>query len=120
MTTSSLTVWARDRRDGPRLPLERIVHGHTLRNARYLGWADRGVVAPGHLADLNVIDLDALACHAPSIVHDLPAGGRRLMQTAEGYRTTIKSGVVTFVDGEHTGELPGELVRGVRPPLGAR
>ncbi len=120
MTTSSLTVWARDRRDGPRLPLEQIVHGHTLRNARYLGWADRGVVAPGHLADLNVIDLDALACHAPSIVHDLPAGGRRLMQTAEGYRTTIKSGVVTFVDGEHTGELPGELVRGVRPPLGAR
>ena len=118
MTTSSLTVWSRDRRDGAAIPVEQIVHGHTQRNARYLGWADRGVVAPGYLADLNVIDFDALACHPPTIIHDLPAGGRRLMQTASGYRHTIKSGVVTFVDGEHTGELPGQLVRGTRPPLG--
>jgi N-acyl-D-amino-acid deacylase len=118
MTTSSLTVWARDRRDGPTLPVERIVHGHTLRNARYLGWEDRGVVAPGFLADLNLVDLDALACHAPTIVHDLPAGGRRLMQTAEGYRMTVKAGAVTFVDGEHTGELPGRLLRGTQPPIG--
>jgi N-acyl-D-aspartate/D-glutamate deacylase len=86
MTTSSLTVWARDRRDGERLPIESIVHGHTLRNARHVGWDDRGVLAPGYRADLNVIDLDALACHPPTIIHDLPAGGRRLMQTAEGYR----------------------------------
>ena len=120
MTTSSLTVWARDRRDGPRLPVEQIVHGHTLRNARYLGWADRGVVAPGYLADLNVIDLDALACHAPTIVHDLPAGGRRLMQTAEGYRMTVKAGVVTFEDGRHTGELPGRLLRGPQPAITGR
>ncbi len=115
MTTSSLTVWARDRRDGEKVPIERIVHMNTARNARHMGWADRGVVAPGYLADLNVIDLGALACHPPRIVHDLPAGGRRLMQTAEGYRLTVKSGVVTFADGVHTGELPGSLLRGTRP-----
>ncbi len=115
MTTSSLTVWVRDRRGGERIPVERIVHGHTQRNARHMGWFDRGVVAPGYLADLNVIDLDALACHPPTIVHDLPAGGRRLMQTARGYVATVKSGAVTFLDGEHTGELPGRLLRGTRP-----
>ena len=115
MTTSSLTVWARDRRRGDKVPLERIVHGHTQRNALHMGWLDRGVIAPGMVADLNVIDLDRLACHPPAIVHDLPAGGRRLMQTAEGYRATVKSGAVTFEDGEHTGELPGELIRGIRP-----
>lgn len=115
MTTSSLTVWSRDRRGGDKLPVQDIVFGHTLRNARHMGWGDRGVVAPGYLADLNVIDLDALACHPPTIVHDLPAGGRRLMQTADGYRYTIKSGTVTFEDGQHTGELPGALLRGTRP-----
>ncbi len=112
MTTSSLTVWSRDRRDGEPVPIEEIVHGHTQRNARHVGWLDRGVVAPGYVADLNVIDLDALACHPPTIVRDLPAGGRRLMQTARGYRHTVKSGVVTFTDGEHTGALPGRLLRG--------
>jgi N-acyl-D-aspartate/D-glutamate deacylase len=76
------------------------------------------VVAPGFLADLNLIDLDALACRPPTIIHDLPAGGRRLMQTAEGYRMTVKAGAVTFVDGEHTGELPGRLLRGTQPPIG--
>ena len=116
MTTSSLAVWARDRRRGERIPVERLVHGHTLRNAQHMGWADRGVVAPGYVADLNVIDLDSLACHAPEIVHDLPAGGRRLMQTSEGYRATVKAGAVTFLDGEHTGELPGGLLRGARAP----
>ncbi len=115
MTTSSLTVWSRDRSRGERIPVETIVHGHTLRNALHMGWHDRGVIAPGMLADINVIDLDSLACHPPTIVHDLPAGGRRLMQTASGYRATVKSGAVTFVDGEHTGELPGSLLRGPRP-----
>lgn len=115
MTTSSLAVWSRDRRGGEKVPVEAIVHGHTLRNARHMGWLDRGVVAPGYLADLNVVDLDRLACHPPTIVRDLPAGGRRLMQTAAGYRATVKSGAVTFVDGEHTGELPGALLRGTRP-----
>ncbi len=114
MTTSSLTVWSRDRTRGEKVPLEQIVYGHTLRNARHMGWLDRGVLAPGHLADVNVIDLDSLACHPPTIVHDLPAGGRRLMQTAAGYLWTVKAGTVTFESGEHTGELPGELLRGTR------
>ncbi|HTO00342.1 MAG TPA: amidohydrolase family protein [Microthrixaceae bacterium] len=115
VTTSSMTVWSRDRRKGDLIPIESIVHGHTQRNARYMNWLDRGVVAPGYIADLNVIDLDTLACRTPTIVHDLPAGGRRLMQTAEGYRWTIKSGQVTFENGEHSGELPGTLLRGGRP-----
>lgn len=113
-TTSSLIQWVRDRRDGPPLPLEFLVHGHTQRNARHVGWHDRGVVAPGYLADLNVIDFDSLACAHPEIVRDLPAGGRRLVQRASGYRATVKTGVVTFEDGEHTGALPGRLLRGVQ------
>lgn len=112
VTTSSLTVWARDRREEDRIPVEQIVYGHTLRNARHVGWHDRGVLAPGYLADLNVIDLDALACPPPTIVHDLPAGGRRLMQGSRGYDFTVKSGAVTFEAGSHTGELPGGLLRG--------
>jgi N-acyl-D-aspartate/D-glutamate deacylase len=114
MTTSSMTVWARDRTEGTRIPLEQIIHGHTQRTARHVGWLDRGVLAPGYIADVNVIDLDALQCRRPHVVDDLPAGGRRLMQEAIGYRQTIKSGVVTFEDGAHTGELPGSLIRGRR------
>ena len=114
MPTSALTVWARDRSGGEKVPIERIVHNSTQRTAAHVGWLDRGVVAPGYLADLNVIDFDALACRPPRLVHDLPAGGRRLVQEAEGYRFTIKSGQVTFEDGEHTGALPGALVRGTR------
>ncbi len=115
MPTSAITLWSRDRRDGERMPLETIVHNQTRRTAEHLGWFDRGLVAPGHVADLNLIDLDALGCHPPTIVKDLPAGGRRLMQTAQGYRYTIKSGSITVVDGALTGELPGSLVRGTRP-----
>jgi N-acyl-D-aspartate/D-glutamate deacylase len=89
-----------------------MVHGHTQRNARHIGWHDRGVVAPGYLADLNVIDFPALSCAHPEIVRDLPAGGRRLVQRASGYRATVKAGAVTFEDGEHTGALPGRLLRG--------
>jgi N-acyl-D-amino-acid deacylase len=100
MPTSALTVWARDRRGGDALPLELMVHQSTQRTASHVGWMDRGVVAPG--------------CAPPRIVADLPAGGRRLVQDAHGYRFTIKSGAVTFEDGEHTGELPGELLRGPR------
>lgn len=114
-TTSSLTTWARDRRDGPPLPLEWLVHGHTQRNASHVGWHDRGVVAPGYLADLNVIDFTTLACAHPEIIRDLPAGGRRLVQRADGYKATVKSGVVTFEQGEHTGALPGRLLRGDQP-----
>jgi len=114
-TTSFLTVWARDRREEQRLPVEQVVHQLTRATAAHVGWLDRGLLAPGHLADLNVIDLDALGCAPPRIAHDLPAGGRRLVQDATGYRWTVKSGVPTFVDGEPTGERPGRLVRGTRP-----
>jgi N-acyl-D-aspartate/D-glutamate deacylase len=112
MTTSYLSVWARDRHE---LPIEAVVHQITQRPAAHVGWLDRGVVAPGYLADLNLIDLDALGCPPPEIVHDLPAGGRRLVQRSTGYLATIKRGAVTFAGGEATGELPGELVRGTRP-----
>lgn len=115
MTTSSLVVWARDRKRGDRMPIEQVVHQQTQRTAHHVGWLDRGVVAPGYLADLNTIDFDVLGCRPPHLVHDLPAGGRRLMQEAVGYRMTIKAGTVTFEDGESTGALPGRLVRGTRP-----
>ncbi len=115
MTTTSLALWTRDRRRGERLPLELMVHHMTQRTAAHVGWLDRGVLAPGYLADINVIDMDALAAHPPTIVRDLPAGGRRLMQTATGYRHTFKHGTETFADGEHTGAMPGALVRGARP-----
>jgi N-acyl-D-aspartate/D-glutamate deacylase len=110
MTTSYLTLWGRDRADG--IPVEAVVRKITSDTARHVGWHDRGVLAPGYLADINVIDLDELACTPPHIVYDLPANGRRLVQEARGYRWTIKSGAPTFSDGEHTGELPGVLVRG--------
>jgi N-acyl-D-amino-acid deacylase len=116
-TTSTFITWHRDRRDGPPIDLPWLVYGHTLRNARHVGWHDRGAVLPGHLADLNLIDLDALACPHPEMAYDLPAGGGRLVQRAEGYRATIKSGQVTFEFGQHTGALPGSLVRGDQRPL---
>jgi N-acyl-D-amino-acid deacylase len=111
-TTSYLTVWARDRREEQRLPVEQVVRAITRETAEHVGWLDRGLVAPGLLADLNVVDLASLACAPPRIVHDLPAGGRRLVQDATGYRWTVKSGEVTFEDGRHTGAVPGGLVRG--------
>ena len=115
MTTSYLTMWARDRKGEEAIPLERVVHHMTRRPAEHFGWLDRGLIAPGYAADVNVIDLDALGCRPPRIVHDLPAGGRRLVQDATGYRLTIKHGVPTFEDGEHTGALPAGLIRGTRP-----
>ena len=119
--TTTLQLWGRDRTRGERIPLELLVHGYTARNARHVGWLDRGVLAPGYLADINVIDFERLAARPPRIVHDLPAGGRRLLQDADGYRYTLKRGEVTFEEGEHAGPLPGRLVRGaVRPPPDAR
>ena len=116
MPTTALALWTHRRR-GEGLPLALMVHHLTQRTARQVGWHDRGVIAPGYLADINVIDLDALGARPPRIVHDLPAGGRRLMQHATGYRHTIKHGTVTFTDGEHTGALPGRLVRGPQTHL---
>jgi N-acyl-D-aspartate/D-glutamate deacylase len=114
MTTTYLSLWARDRRGHDGLPVESVVHQISQRPAAHFGWLDRGVVAPGYLADLNVIDLDRLECAPPEITADLPAGGRRLLQAATGYRWTVKRGEVTFEDGVHTGALPGTLLRGVR------
>ncbi len=114
MTTSYITLWARDRVDASRIPLESVVRQLTRRPAEHFGWLDRGLVAPGHLADLNVINLSELSCASPRIVSDLPAGGRRLLQAASGYRWTVKRGALTFEDGIPTGELPGKLLRGAQ------
>jgi N-acyl-D-aspartate/D-glutamate deacylase len=111
MTTSYLTLWSRERSGSTHIPLESVVHELTRRPAMHFGWTDRGLVAPGHLADLNVIDYAALNCASPRIETDLPAGGRRLLQSATGYRFTIKRGAVTFEDGTATGALPGRLLR---------
>jgi N-acyl-D-aspartate/D-glutamate deacylase len=91
------------------------VHLQTRRTAALYGFDDRGLVAPGYLADVNVIDLDALDIAAPEIVYDLPAGGRRLVQRAQGYGATVKRGVVVREDDRSTGELPGRLLRGAQP-----
>jgi N-acyl-D-aspartate/D-glutamate deacylase len=110
-STYLLTHWGRDR-DHDRIPLERLVHKHTQGNARAVGLLDRGVLAPGLKADLNVIDFKRLAVRAPAMAHDLPAGGRRLLQPAAGYVATVVGGAITYRDGEPTGALPGRLVRG--------
>ena len=112
--TYLLSHWARDRTRGPRLPLEFLVRKHTRDTAAAYGLGDRGVVAPGYKADLNVIDFEQLRLTPPEVVYDLPAGGRRLIQKAEGYRHTFVSGVETVRDDAFTGELPGKLIRGAR------
>jgi len=110
MSTFLLTHWVRDDREG-RLPLEQAVHLLSARNARHLGLHDRGVIAPGWRADLNLIDPDRLAVGTPRIVRDLPAGGRRFLQRAEGYRATWVAGRCVQRDGEVTPQRPGRLVR---------
>ena len=110
--TFLLTYWVRDREKGERFPLEWIVHQQTRKTARFYGMEDRGTIAPGMLADVNVIDFDALHIHAPEMVDDLPAKGQRLIQQIDGYVYTVKSGEVTYEGGEPTGALPGHLVRG--------
>jgi N-acyl-D-aspartate/D-glutamate deacylase len=112
MPTYLLTHWVRDRHRGPRLPIEEVVRLQTSRTASVYGFGDRGSLEPGKRADLNVIDLDGLRLHAPEMVFDLPAAGRRLVQKVDGYRATACAGVVTFEDGEATGDRPGRLVRG--------
>jgi N-acyl-D-aspartate/D-glutamate deacylase len=109
--TFLLSHWARDRSRGPRLPLEFLVRKHTRDTALAYDLRDRGLLAPGYRADLNIIDFERLRLLQPEIVYDLPAGGRRLVQRADGYRHTFVAGRETFRDGEHTGELPGRLIR---------
>jgi len=112
--TFMLTHWTRDRTRGPRLPLELVVHRQTRQTASLYGLCDRGLLAPGLRADLNVIDYGALSFGRPSMAFDLPADGRRLVQRASGYVATYVAGVRTVEHDEFTGALPGRLVRGPR------
>lgn len=112
--TFMLTHWVRDRRRGPRLALEQVVHRQTRQTAELFGLCDRGVIAEGFRADLNLIDFDRLGFDAPSMAFDLPAGGRRLVQRGRGYVATFVAGVQTVDHDTFTGELPGRLVRGPR------
>lgn len=113
MQTFMLTYWTRDR-VGDRLSIPEAVRLMTSRTAEIGGFRDRGRIAVGYKADLNVLDYDKLALAPPRAVFDLPAGGRRLTQDAKGYVATIVSGVVTQRDGRPTGALPGRLIRGQR------
>lgn len=112
--TFLLTHWARDRKRGPRFPLEYVVRKQTLDTASLFGLTDRGVLTVGKKADVNVIDMDALALEVPLMAYDLPAGGKRLIQGARGYDATVVSGVVTRRHGADTGARPGSVLRGVR------
>ncbi len=115
MPTFMLTHWTRDRTRGPRLPLEHVIKRQTQETAAMYGLHDRGVIAPGMKADINVIDYERLAFEQPKMVFDLPAAGRRLVQDARGYVATIVSGEVIIEDGQPTGAMPGKLVRGPQP-----
>lgn len=121
MPTFMLTHWVRDRTRGDRLGLEWVIQKQTLDTARLYGLHDRGTLEVGMLADVNLIDFDALQLEPPVVVTDLPAGGHRLVQRARGYVATIKRGTITFQDGQPTGALPGTLLRGATPaptPIG--
>jgi N-acyl-D-aspartate/D-glutamate deacylase len=109
--TTLLQHWTRDRARGT-VGMEFLIQRQCRDTAAAVGLADRGVLASGYRADLNVIDLDGLRLRRPEVHHDLPGGGRRLLQRAEGYRHTFVRGVETYADGIDTGELPGRLIRG--------
>ena len=110
--TFMLQHWVRDRKRGKRISLENAVKRPCCDTAVLYGLEDRGVLAPGYLADLNIIDLDKIKLGKPWLAFDLPAGGKRLLQKADGYVRTIKSGQVTFKNGECLGVYPGGLIRG--------
>jgi N-acyl-D-aspartate/D-glutamate deacylase len=117
--TTLLAYWGRDR-DRDRIPLPFLVQRHCRDTARTVGLLDRGVIAPGYRADLNVVDFDNLRLHKPEIVHDLPAKGRRLLQRADGWCHTVVSGHETYDNGVATDALPGRLIRGSQDaPKGA-
>ncbi len=117
--TFLLAHWARDRTRGEQIPLEFLVKKQTFDTARTYGLLDRGVLASGYRADFNLIDFDALNLGVPRLSYDLPAGGKRLVQKAHGYRHTFVAGMEVSADGELTGAYPGTLIRGPqRPPTG--
>ena len=109
--TFMLQHWVRDRA-GQRITLENAIKRQCHDTARLYGLNDRGVLKPGYLADINVIDMERLKLGKPWLAFDLPAGGKRLLQKADGYVATVKAGVVTFREGKMTGALPGIVVRG--------
>ncbi len=111
-TTYMLTHWTRDRTRGEKLDLPWVVRALAREPAQAVGLLDRGLLKPGYRGDVNIIDHPALALRRPTVIHDLPAGGKRLMQKAEGYKATVVAGEITYRDGEPTGALPGKLVRG--------
>ena len=110
--TTNIVHWTRDRTRGPKLSLERMIKAQCRDTAETVGLFDRGLLVPGYRADINVIDYDRLKLHAPQVAYDLPTGGRRLIQRADGYTATIVAGQVTYRDGEPTDALPGRLLRG--------
>ena len=112
--TSMLTHWTRDRTRGSKLPLEWVIKAQSRDTALAVGLADRGLLKPGYKADLNVIDHARLTLHRPSVAYDLPTGGRRLVQHADGYEATIVSGEITYREGKPTRALPGKLIRGAK------
>ena len=114
-TTHMLTHWTRDRKRGEKLELPWVIKAHCRDTAKAVGLNDRGVLAPGYKADINIVDLKKMQLRKPEVHFDLPAGGRRLMQYADGYVATIVNGVPIYLDGESTGARPGRLVRGSKP-----
>jgi N-acyl-D-aspartate/D-glutamate deacylase len=111
-TSYTLTHWTRDRGRGALFPVSWIVKRLTADNAAAIGLTDRGVLAVGMKADVNVLDYDRLRLRSPEIRYDLPAGGKRLVQMTEGFDATIVSGEIVYRDSHPTGALPGRLVRG--------
>ena len=114
-TTHMLTHWTRDRKRGEKLELPWVIKAHCRDTAKAVGLNDRGILAPGYKADINIVDLKKMQLRKPEVHFDLPAGGRRLMQYADGYVATIVNGVPIYLDGESTGARPGRLVRGSKP-----
>jgi len=112
--TYLLTHWTRDRSRGEKLSIPFVVAVQARKTALSVGLYDRGLIAPGYKADVNVIDYDRLHLHPPKVHYDLPVGGRRLLQQVDGYDATIVSGVVTQREGRATGARPGRLVRGAQ------
>jgi N-acyl-D-aspartate/D-glutamate deacylase len=112
MPTTNLSHWARDREAGKKFPLEMLIRKQTKDTAETFGLFDRGEIKAGMLADINIIDFEKLNVSHPKMIHDLPLGGRRLVQDATGYVATIKSGQVISENGTATGALPGNLIRG--------
>ena len=112
MPTTNLSHWARDRSAGNKIPLELIIRKQTKDTAETYGLFDRGEIKAGMIADINIIDFEKLNVSLPKMIFDLPKGGKRLVQESFGYLTTIKSGEVVYENGQATGTLPGQVIRG--------